>query len=154
MSLLSDLINLNLSDTTEKVIAEYIWLVSFSVSLSHAVFFFGSIRTQTNTTTWEYVMFVSAWFFTCAGTFFLGWKKCFSCCVWFVFTNLLFDQWHLLGLTEEITLFLSSHEQNKVCNFSDEKMRGTKKIKSFIWSITPLYSILLPAFVPTLKKWP
>ncbi|KAL3574954.1 hypothetical protein D5086_023055 [Populus alba] len=26
MSLLSDLINLNLSDTTEKIIAEYIWI--------------------------------------------------------------------------------------------------------------------------------
>ena len=41
MSLLSDLININLSDTTKKVIVEYIWLVSpfhFFTTHSHPLF--------------------------------------------------------------------------------------------------------------------
>lgn len=46
MSLLSDLINLNLSETTEKIIAEYIWLVSLSLTHSHTLDVFGcSVRT-------------------------------------------------------------------------------------------------------------
>lgn len=55
MSLLSDLINLNLSDTTEKVIAEYIWLVSLPLSISLIFFFlwfFLYVRTRTP---WEHV---------------------------------------------------------------------------------------------------
>jgi len=36
MSLLNDLININLSDTTEKIIAEYLWyLLSFSFVYDH-----------------------------------------------------------------------------------------------------------------------
>lgn len=41
MSLLSDLINLNLSDTTEKVIAEYIWWAPFTFSYSSSSVFLG-----------------------------------------------------------------------------------------------------------------
>jgi CDP-diglyceride synthetase len=44
MSLLSDLINLDLSDSTEKIIAEYIWLVTFFLS------FFSHAKKQTRST--------------------------------------------------------------------------------------------------------
>lgn len=40
MALLSDLVNLNLSDKTEKVIAEYIWLVNLFITIPICVALF------------------------------------------------------------------------------------------------------------------
>jgi hypothetical protein len=43
MSLLTDLINLNLSETTEKIIAEYIWSVSLALFCRHMLCFLHSV---------------------------------------------------------------------------------------------------------------
>lgn len=55
MSLLSDLTNLNLSDTTEKIIAEYIWLVTQTL-FSSAIWFQKTIaKWQSHISMWSYI---------------------------------------------------------------------------------------------------
>lgn len=131
MSLLSDLINLNLSDTTEKVIAEYIWLVSFlSLFLSVSQSFFLVLYEHQHNNLGKCLclcLLVCTWFFyVCRNFFFSGMKKnaFFSshvgCGLFLLIFYLITDT--KLGLTEDISLFLSLHEQIKVSNFSDGKM--------------------------------